>query len=43
MDAKFSDDLLSISVKFDFPLNPSFFTTQFEDNICLKILDYQTY
>ncbi|CAD8189326.1 unnamed protein product [Paramecium pentaurelia] len=43
VDVRFSDDLLSILVKFDFLLNPSFFTTQFQDNVCLKILDYQTY
>ncbi|CAD8084393.1 unnamed protein product [Paramecium sonneborni] len=43
IDARFSDDLLSISVKFDFPLNPSFFTSQFQDNICFQILDEQTY
>ncbi|CAD8201720.1 unnamed protein product [Paramecium pentaurelia] len=43
VDVRFSDDLLSISVKFAFPLNPSFFTTQIQDNICLKILDFQTY
>ncbi|CAD8181670.1 unnamed protein product [Paramecium pentaurelia] len=43
VDARFSDDLLSVSVKFDFSLNPSFFTTQFQDNICQKILGNQKY
>ncbi|CAD8190570.1 unnamed protein product [Paramecium octaurelia] len=40
---RLSDDLLSIQVKFDFPLNPHFFTTQFQENICQKILEDQTY
>ncbi|CAD8195626.1 unnamed protein product [Paramecium octaurelia] len=39
----FSDDLLSILVKFDFTLNPQYFTNQFQDNICLQILDDKTY
>ncbi|CAK72107.1 unnamed protein product (macronuclear) [Paramecium tetraurelia] len=40
---RFSDDLLSIQVKFDFSLNPNFFITQFQENICKKILEDQTY
>ncbi|CAK80488.1 unnamed protein product (macronuclear) [Paramecium tetraurelia] len=43
IDIRFSDDLLSIQVKFDFTLNPQFFTTQFSDNVCLLILEKQTY
>ncbi|CAD8114389.1 unnamed protein product [Paramecium sonneborni] len=43
IDIRFSDDLLSILVKFDFPLDHKFFVSQFQDNICLKILYEQTY
>ncbi|CAK58841.1 unnamed protein product (macronuclear) [Paramecium tetraurelia] len=43
LDVRFSDDLLYISVKFDFTLNSQFFTTQFQDNVCLQILDDKTY
>ncbi|CAK63126.1 unnamed protein product (macronuclear) [Paramecium tetraurelia] len=43
LNIRFSDDLLSIQVKFDFPLNPSFFINQFQENICSRILKDQTY
>ncbi|CAK90284.1 unnamed protein product (macronuclear) [Paramecium tetraurelia] len=42
LDIRLSDDLLSIKVLFDFPLNLNYFQSQFKDNICFKFLAAET-
>ncbi|CAD8214206.1 unnamed protein product [Paramecium octaurelia] len=42
MKIKLSDDLTAIIVQFDLPLNPNFFTSQLDSNICFNILDQNT-
>ncbi|CAD8161586.1 unnamed protein product [Paramecium octaurelia] len=42
MKINLSDDLTTIIVHFDFPLNPHFFTSQLESNACFNILNQTT-
>ncbi|CAD8164366.1 unnamed protein product [Paramecium octaurelia] len=42
LQARLSDDLLSIQISFDFPLNRNYFMSQFQENICSKIFSEQT-
>ncbi|CAD8043829.1 unnamed protein product [Paramecium primaurelia] len=42
LNIRFSDDLLSIKVIFDFSLNPNYFQSQFQENICFKFLADET-
>ncbi|CAK55637.1 unnamed protein product (macronuclear) [Paramecium tetraurelia] len=42
IDVRFSDDLLSIKVLFDFSLNRNYFQSQFQEKICYKFLADET-
>ncbi|CAK73909.1 unnamed protein product (macronuclear) [Paramecium tetraurelia] len=42
MKIKLSDDLATIIVLFDFPLNQNFFSTQLDINACFKLLNETT-
>ncbi|CAK66675.1 unnamed protein product (macronuclear) [Paramecium tetraurelia] len=42
LDIRFSDDLLSIQILFDFSLNRNYFSSQYQENICLKFLADET-